>query len=980
MMRMGFFRFITPIFFSLMILFGRGWYNHTELNWQTIETEHFIVHYHDETERSAREAAAVAELVYPNITAVYNYEPPAKTHLIIKDTDDYSNGAAYYYDNKIEIWARPLDFDLRGAHRWIQDVIAHEFTHIVQIQAAMKYPQRIPGFFFQGLLYEEEKRDDVLYGYPNVIISYPVPGTAVPPWLAEGTAQYMYDGANFDYWDSHRDMILRDRILNNNLLTFSEMNTFGKKGIGNESTYNQGFAFVRYLRHRFGEDVLDKITKALSNRWSYSIDKAMEKATGIPGKTLYNEWAGYLRQDYLTRTGNVVENEMTGQVLISDGTTNVHPVWSPDGTRFAYLSNRNNDYFSQTDLFIYDFSDSASTLIMPGVQTQPCWIDDSTLVYARKSKPNRHGSKLFDLYRYELSSEEETRLTTDSRLISPVFNAATGEIAAITTYDGTSNILISPLDSIDFRPVTNETNGMQMFSLDWHGDRLLVDATVLHGRQIYEVQPGGELLPVGEWGYDTRDPDGEGNLSVLSLNKSGIFNLKIKDDSGTGYITNVTGGAFMPDVSVDGKILYSLYRDGRYRIALIESPEFVDDSVVGYEPDYYRNFPTSQLVDYGVEMQAKPYEDTMTDPFFMPRLMMDYSTMKTGFYFFASDILDRMSVFGGASVNGLVDKDIFLLFDYGKFPVTFYTDLFWASRNTTQTTDVQGGGSAKNDLTIYFFSSDIGVKFPVFTHKFWLYYTYVKYRDNIDQTIQDINGNFVGDFGIAFDYYRGHMLSLKWNYSTRKPEFAGNMLPSNGLETAAVLSVERNQFIQGFGFNKEYGTYQPDFAPNNTVRLNATLSKHWAWNRQKKWVSSFSTQIGYLSNKHVYDFFYYFGGGLPGIKGYTYFDEALKGPYLWINTFTFRAPVFMEKSIPVAHMTFQNMSVGGILQAGGGFDSDVFRFIGNSEYKVSAGVELRLSGYSFFGFPTAVNYEYHIPVGDSDVTSGKQYLTVLFDF
>ena len=31
---------------------------------------------------------------------------------------------------------------------------------------------------------------------------------------------YMYEDANYDYWDSIRDMVLRDRGVNNNLLTF----------------------------------------------------------------------------------------------------------------------------------------------------------------------------------------------------------------------------------------------------------------------------------------------------------------------------------------------------------------------------------------------------------------------------------------------------------------------------------------------------------------------------------------------------------------------------------------------------------------------------------------------------------------------------------------------------------------------------------------------------------------------------------------
>ena len=46
------------------------WYNHPELDWKTLETEHFKIHFHQGTERSAREAAEVAEYVYENTNNV----------------------------------------------------------------------------------------------------------------------------------------------------------------------------------------------------------------------------------------------------------------------------------------------------------------------------------------------------------------------------------------------------------------------------------------------------------------------------------------------------------------------------------------------------------------------------------------------------------------------------------------------------------------------------------------------------------------------------------------------------------------------------------------------------------------------------------------------------------------------------------------------------------------------------------------------
>ena len=141
------------------------------------------MHYHEETENTARESATVAEAIYHPITDFYSFKPEEKTHLVLLDPDDYSNGAAYYYDNKIVIWASPLDFELRGSHRWLQNVITHEFAHIVSLQKSMKMGTRIPGGYLQIMNYEKENRPDVLYGYPNSIISYPFPGTCIPPWF-----------------------------------------------------------------------------------------------------------------------------------------------------------------------------------------------------------------------------------------------------------------------------------------------------------------------------------------------------------------------------------------------------------------------------------------------------------------------------------------------------------------------------------------------------------------------------------------------------------------------------------------------------------------------------------------------------------------------------------------------------------------------------------------------------------------------------
>ena len=97
----------------------------------------------------------------------------------------FNEAIQFFYDNKMEIWATNLEFGFRGTTRWLRNVITHEFTHMVNIQAAMKFSRRIPAFYLQWIDFEKEKRPDVLSGYPTHIASYPIAGEIVPPWFAD---------------------------------------------------------------------------------------------------------------------------------------------------------------------------------------------------------------------------------------------------------------------------------------------------------------------------------------------------------------------------------------------------------------------------------------------------------------------------------------------------------------------------------------------------------------------------------------------------------------------------------------------------------------------------------------------------------------------------------------------------------------------------------------------------------------------------
>ena len=983
-------RYIVYILLFNLII-AQSWHNHPELDWKTFETEHFVFHYHEGAEKTVSEAAFVAEKIYKPITDYYDYRPKTKTSIVIKDTDDIANGTAFYYDNKLEIWAHPLDFDLRGSHRWLQNVITHEFTHIVQIGSAMKASTRFPAFYLQGFAYEDEKREDVLYGYPNSMFSVPIPGVAVPPWLAEGTAQHMSPDLYYDFWDSHRDMLLRDLVLNNKLLSFNQMNSFGKKGIGGEAVYNQGFSFSNYLAKRFGDDILPSISNILSTT-TYSINKAILKSTNskFNGYDLYFDWVKELKNNYDNQLKNVSQNLVQGTIIEDKGTTNLFPTLSPDGSKIAYISNQDNDYFSQTDLFIYDLIDSTTKKIVSGAKYAPDWINDSTLIFTLRSKPNKRGSKYFDLYKITLNQDEPDQITEYKRLRSPIYSSDNNLIAAISTVDGLSNIYISDKDSINFSKLTNFDNQEYISTINWgkDGQKILMDVVVDHGRDIYEVDINSKITSIViEQGNDIRNPMFFEDKIYFTQDYNGIFNISYQENGEIKFLTNVFGGAFMPDIKNE-KLVYSLYDDGAYKIAIINDFIDIEDNLVGYT-DFVVNKSSNLEVPDKLDFHNNSidYSTSMSELHVVPRIMLDYKTLKYGFYTFSEDVVGQLSLFGGFSVNKLSDIDAMLMFEYKKLSPTLYFNFFWASRNTNQNFDYYTVDSLfvdnidiRNEVDYHLFSSDLGARFSKSNFKFWLNYNYTLYNQKIYQTVtQEFISNgeeqkIVSYGKLGFDYYSGNVLSLRILTKKIKPKFLGAMLPSNGYILDMTMGYEWNDFMEGIALNEDYGTYGSVLKPNNTSRFDLSFK---SFNYLKRYDISIenSVRMALIGNKNADDFFYFFGGGMPGLKGYTFYESNLTGWGLITNSLYLRKLIFKDQFLGIRDFVgFNKLSFGLVAQYGEAFPIDLPKF--------SSGIEIRAKGFLFYGYPAAITLEHHFPVSADDIKldDGKTYMKFLFDF
>ncbi|MCF7803019.1 MAG: hypothetical protein K9N46_10965 [Candidatus Marinimicrobia bacterium] len=980
--------------------------NHPELEWFTIETEHFYVHFYEETERSARVAAKIAEEVHGPVTDLYDVELDSKTHLILKDTDDYSNGAAYYYDNKIVIWALPLDFELRGSHNWLRDVITHEFTHIVQLYASMKFTRKVPAIYFQWINPEREHREDVIRGYPNTLVSYPVAGTVIPPWFAEGAAQYNVRETPYDYWDSHRDMILRDRVLHENLLSWNGMNVFGKKGVGNESVYNQGFSLVSYIAREYGDKSLHRITDEMQSPLAISFDNAVRRVTGRSGQSVYTDWADSLRQFYSFHTANIRGAESDIEVLSGESTGNFYPRLSPTDSLVAYLSNKGNDYLSQTGLFLYDVAKEKSRMISPFATSSAGWAPDGRkLVYTHPSQPTKYGSLYDDLYLYDLEKEEEERLTENKRVKNPDWSPTDSLVVYVSSFDGSQNLYLYDFAADSSRKITDFSNGEQVFAprFSADGSSIVFDMNTTFGRDIYQYfLNADELTLLMDYRWDVRTPVLRNDTLTFADDRTGIFNIYQRDlDTGEEWaLTNVTGGAFMPEVTESGMLYLALYEDAGYRLGRFEpNGEVTPDSME------YKNFPEEiPSADYNDEnmvgLDAEEYTSQYSHMFLVPRLMIEYGTVKPGVYFFSNEILEQMSVIGSASINRIKDIDLFLAFDYNKLKPTLYADLAFLTRNITEKIyfheELTGPNDPqeKADIRFTLMQTNFGVRgewyrFPLgklswdLYGRFEQYSTFIKYLLSAEEipSLPDKN-NFISK--LRYEYYIGRHLHFDVDWEPFKLRTGRLSYINSGthLKTSVAYSYEQNDFINDFRIS-ESGLLEEVYTPNNYHKIENQLNVGVTLPFWDKSALTGKIHTGWISKENVDDFFHFFGGGMPGIKGYPFY--SIEGSRLWNNTVQWMVPLVTGANWRFVQFNFRDIYLGPYYQIGDAWTDG----INNIEWKQAAGMELRIGGFSFYMYPTAITldaaYGFNSFTLQSDDTEGygeewRYYLKLLFEF
>jgi hypothetical protein len=395
-----------------------------------------------------------------------------------------------------------------------------------------------------------------------------------------------------------------------------------------------------------------------------------------------------------------------------------------------------------------------------------------------------------------------------------------------------------------------------------------------------------------------------------------------------------------------------------------------------------RNFDDTNLLG----LKPHPYETRYGQFSFLPRVMIDSMKVKLGSYFYASDILDHISVLGGVAANHRLDLDIFAMMEYRKLPPTLFIEFYYFTRNVKRRIEVIPDYPSKTPIDVHFriIEGDIGGYYDVLENlRMRASFVHSRYTNKISNFYYEPQRIVFGSPPLT--YFIGNHFRLQWDLDKVGGGLNRSINPTAGRKVMFRYSYEFNKFFV------DYFTSDDNISSSKKVYANYDINKlelDWAeyigmpWSKKHALTAQFKG--GYIDRK-IDSFFNFFAGGLPGLRGYPYY--AIEGRKMMLGRFTYRFPIFSNWQKQFLHITTNKLYLSTFFEIGNAFDEDK---VDIDQFKRVVGGGLRLQLFSFYGFPTAFAFDVAYGLDNVSVKYeneayeyGKElryYFTLLFDF
>ncbi|HEY6011624.1 MAG TPA: hypothetical protein VIX18_09145, partial [Nitrospirota bacterium] len=299
--------------------------------WTTLETPHFLIHYHQGGEEIAKRAAVIAEDAHDRLAPRVKWDPKGRTHLVLVDAMDESNGATtpFPYNHITLFITRPAGeagFGTVSYDEWLRMLITHEYTHTLQLDMVHGATNILQYLF--GRLY-----------FPNLF---------QPIWMTEGLATYeeTEQTSGGRGRSPGAEMVIRMAVLENRFPKLSQAAVFPDFWPSGQVPYLFGEGFTRYIADKYGREKLAEISVKYSNHGiPWFVDLNGRWTLGEWYSDLWEEWHANLTSRYSKLRDELSAKGLTASLpLTRRGFENLAPAISPDGKLIAYAVSNNDEF------------------------------------------------------------------------------------------------------------------------------------------------------------------------------------------------------------------------------------------------------------------------------------------------------------------------------------------------------------------------------------------------------------------------------------------------------------------------------------------------------------------------------------------------------------------------------------------------------------------------------------------------------------
>ena len=585
------------------------------VDYKTLRSANFDVHFPEHLEDVARVVAATAERVHRRVANAWDYQPTGRTHIVVVHRSDQTHIFTFvsphrqvFYDIALPHQGIGLN-DFADWHEWL---LTHEYAHVAHL----------------------EQRPGVYGALGWVFGSWIRPNMTTPPWLKEGLAVWAegyftnYGSGQSPYYRMMMRAAVEEGVLRDSSFAATDTisNFDSKTWPWTFRPYLFGFYLARTLDRLRPETEDDPggikaVVHTTAARFPYDLDGGLKDAVGLDFEQLWQEALRQIEQEALTELQTIKQRApLTALEYLTDtGFIHYGTEVSPDGK--TLIVSRETPQYDNAILKIDLAGDDASSpevLIKRTSGYQASFSASSRfVVFDQVSRSQRH-YLVSDLYIYDRKKKEIVSISPYFRARDPDVHPDGKHVVFVANEQGKNRLYMTNtawqqgqdlLGDVGYRRLSGPRfapSGTHV-ALSAHDDKTA-------GEDIWLVSNDGVTVLIAN-GARNRNPafSADGRWLVFSSDRTGIFNIYAYDlvEERLFQISHVTGGLFYPSLDPDLRYVYAVsYRAHGYDVARFKWDPSTWMEVTAVAPPRpiapVRDFKTAPMT----EAPTQPYEAT----------------------------------------------------------------------------------------------------------------------------------------------------------------------------------------------------------------------------------------------------------------------------------------------------------------------------------------------------------------------------------